>query len=330
MPPSPPLLGTRRAATDPSDAPASDASAPDARDAFDAALDDAELRTARAALAQGRRQAARSLLVHTGDDWDRRGHRLTVLARDARATAWAGDWLAAEPGSADAATLLALALVHRAVRGEEDPGRARDSCATAAALAPADPTPWLGLLLLARALGPESVLLDAFAELRRRHPEHHHAHHLMIACLAERPGCGRAEAHEVYDAAERAAAEAPADSPLAVLPVVAYAERYRVLAATGLGPADPAASRHWSGPRARRVLGASFDWWLEWEHDEHPRRLIDLNHLAFALTCAGRPAEAAALFQRIGDHATPEPWAYAHRDPLAAFRTARARALGHG
>ncbi|MFF9023267.1 hypothetical protein [Streptomyces eurythermus] len=325
MPPSPPLLGTRRAATDPSDAPA-----PGARDAFDAALDDAELRTARAALAQGRRQAARSLLVHTGDDWDRRGHRLTVLARDPRATAWAGDWLAAEPGSADAATLLALALVHRALRGEEEPGRARDSCATAAALAPADPTPWLGLLLLARAFGPESALLGAFTELRRRHPEHHHAHHLLIACLAERPGCGRAETHEVYDAAELAAAEAPADSPLAVLPVVAYAERYRVLAATGLGPADPAASRHWSGPRARRVLGACFDWWLEWEHDEHPRRLIDLNHLAFALSCAGRPAEAAALFQRIGDHATPAPWAYAHRDPLAAFHAARARALGHG
>ncbi|GAA2222729.1 hypothetical protein [Streptomyces nogalater] len=325
MPPSPPLLGPLRAAPDPSGAPA-----PGARDTFDAALDDAELRTARAALAQGRRQAARSLLAHTGDDWDRRGHRLTVLAQDPRATTWAGDWLTAEPGCADAATLLALALVHRAVRGEEEPGRARDACAAAAALAPADPTPWLGLLLLARARGPHSAVFGAFAELRRRHPEHHHAHHLLIACLAERPGRGRAEAHEVYDAAELAAAEAPADSPLAVLPVIAYAERYRVLAATGPDHAGQAAARHWSGPRARRVLGACFDWWLEWEHDEHPRRLIDLNHLAFGLSCAGRPAEAAALFQRIGDHATPAPWAYAHRDPLAAFRTARARALGHG
>ncbi|MFI0811749.1 hypothetical protein [Streptomyces echinatus] len=323
MPPLPPLLGARRAPTDPSGETAQDDS-----EAFDAALDDAELRTARAALAQGRRQAARSLLVHTGDDWDRRGHRLTVLAQDPCATARAGDWLAAEPGSADAATLLALALVHRALRGAEEPGRARDACATAAALAPADPTPWLGLLLLARAFGPESVMLGTFAELIRRHPEHHHAHHLLIEGLAQRPGSGRAEDHEAYDAAELAAAEAPADSPLAVLPVVAYAERYRVLAATGLAPADPAASRHWSGPRARRILRASFDWWLEWEHDEHPRRHIDLNHLAFALSCAGRPAEAAALFRRIGDHATPAPWAYTHRDPLAAFRTARTRALG--
>ncbi|MFI9244476.1 hypothetical protein ACIGXF_18225 [Streptomyces sp. NPDC053086] len=322
MPPLPPLLGARRAATDPSG---------DTRDdsgAFDAALDDAELRTARAALAQGRRQAARSLLVHTGDDWDRRGHRLTALAQDPCAAARAGAWLADEPDSADAATLLALALVQRALRGEEEPGRARAACDTAAVLVPADPTPWLGLLLLARAFGPENELLGTFAELRRRHREHHHAHHLLIAGLAERAAAGLTEDHEVYDAAEAAAAEAPADSPLAVLPVVAYAERYRVLAAAGLAPADPAASRHWSGPRARRILCASFDWWLEWEHDEHPRRLIDLNHLAFALSCAGRPAEAAALFQRIGEHATPAPWTYAQRDPLAAFRTARTRALG--
>ncbi|WP_030748486.1 hypothetical protein [Streptomyces sp. NRRL S-31] len=327
MPPSPPLLGARRAAPDLAGETAHhDPGA--LGTAFDAALDDVELGAVRAALAQGRWQPARSLLAHTGDDWDRRGHRLTVLARAPRAAARADDWLAAEPGSADAAALYALARVQRALRGTEEPGRARAACARAAALAPADPTPWLGLLLLARARGSESDLLTAFTELCRRHPEHHHAHHLLIACLAERPGGGRTDSHEAYDVAELAAAEAPADSPLAVLPVVAYAERYRVLAATGLAPADPAASGHWSGPRARRLLRASFDWWLEWEHDEHPRRLVDLNHLAFALSCAGRPAEAAALFQRIGDQATPAPWAYAHRDPLAAFHTARTRALG--
>ncbi|MGW4569361.1 hypothetical protein ACWEN3_45985, partial [Streptomyces sp. NPDC004561] len=109
--------------------------------------------------------------------------------------------------------------------------------------------------------------------------------------------------------------------------VRAYAERYRVLAATGLAPADPAASGHWYGPRARRLLRACFDWWLEWEGDDHPRRHIDLNHLAFALSCAGRPAEAAAVFQRIGAHATRVPWSYPHQDPWTAFRAARSRAF---
>ncbi|MER6038056.1 hypothetical protein [Streptomyces sp. NPDC001835] len=323
MPPTPSLLGARRAHPDqPGD------TAPEDQGLFDEALDDAGLLAARAALAQGRRQATRALLLRTGDDWDRRGHRLTVLAGAPYAAAWAQDWLLAEPDSPDAAALYALALVRRSLRGKESPDRARAACRAAAALAPADPTPWLGLVQLARVLGPERELLRAFAELRERHPEHHHAHHLLVARLAERPQGGRAESHEVYDLAERAAAEAPADSPLAVLPVVAYAERYRVLAATGLAPADPSGSGHWSGPRARGVLRAAFEWWLEWEHDEHPRRHTDLNHLAFAMSCAGRPAEAAALFRRIGRHATAVPWSYPHREPGPAFRAARARVLG--
>ncbi|MFJ9819826.1 hypothetical protein ACIRU3_32095 [Streptomyces sp. NPDC101151] len=328
MTPLPPLLGARRAPTDrPGDTAPDDSGA--LAGAFDDALDDVELLAARAALTQGRWQAARSLLLHTGDDWDRRGHRITVLAGEPYAAAWAHEWLLAEPGSADATTLHALAQVQRALRGKEEAGPAREACRTAAALAPADPTPWLGLLQLARTLGPESELLRTFAELRERHPEHHHGHHLLVARLAERPQGGRSESHEVYDLAERAAAEAPADSPLAVLPVVAYAERYRALAATGLAPADPDGSGHWSGPRARRFLGAAFDWWLEWEHDDHPRRHTDLNHLAFAMSCAGRPAEAAALFQRIGRHATRAPWSYPHRDAWQAFRAARYRALGN-
>ncbi|MGW2211481.1 hypothetical protein [Streptomyces sp. NPDC001781] len=324
MTPPPPV--TDRA---PSDPPGG--TAPEHSGTFDAALGDAELLAARAALAEGRWQSARSLLLHTGDEWDRRGHRVTVLAAEPGAHGRAGQWLLTEPDSADAATLLALALVHRALRGEADPEHARDACRTAAGLAPADPTPWLGLLLLARGTGPEAELTAAFKELRARHPEHHHGHHLLVAGLAERPP-GGPESHEAYDTAERAAAEAPADSPLAVLPVVAYAERHRVLAAAGLAPAvpGPAPCAHWSGPRARRVLRAAFDWWLEWEHDEHPRRHLDLNHLAFAMSAAGRPAEAAVLFHRIGPHATRAPWSYTGQDPSAAFHQARAHALATG
>lgn len=99
--------------------------------------------------------------------------------------------------------------------------------------------------------------------------------------------------HAVYDFAAWAAEQAPADSPLAVLPVVAHAERYRVLAAAGAVSDDPAASGHWSGRRARQVMKAAFDWWLEWEREDHPRHHTDLNFLAHAKICEGRPAEAA-------------------------------------
>ncbi|MEU0964561.1 hypothetical protein ABZ357_03635 [Streptomyces sp. NPDC005917] len=291
----------------------------------DDALDDAELISARAALAQGRWQFARSLLLHTGDDWDRRGHRVTVLAREPYAAAWAHDWLLAEPGSAAAATLYALALVRRALRGREASDRAREACSGAAELAPADPTPWLGLLLLARHLGSDDQTRRMFDEVRGRHPEHHHAHHLMAARIAETETEGT---YELCAFAERSAAAAPADSPLAVLPVVAYTERHRVLAATGQAPADPAAAGHWAEPSARRALSAAFDWWLEWGIEEHPRRHIDLNHLAHATSGAGRYAEAAALFQRIGRHVTQVPWSYPDRDPCEAFRAARELALG--
>ncbi|MEV7996709.1 hypothetical protein AB0O67_33980 [Streptomyces sp. NPDC086077] len=297
--------------------------------AFDAALDDTELVAARTALAQGRWQTARSLLARTGDDWDRRGHRITVLALEPYSAAWAAEWLLAEPVSADAATLLALAEARRALRGKERPARAREACHHAAALAPADPTPWLGLLLLERTLGSRREMVRIFAEVRTRYADHHHAHHLMVARLAERrAAAGPDPLHEVYDFAHLAAEQAPADSPLAVLPVVAHAERYRVLATGGFEAADPAASAHWSGRLARQALEAAYDWWLEWEQDGHPRRLVDLNYLAHAKCCEGRAAEAAALLERIGDHATPEPWSYPSKDPSTAFREARERTLG--
>ncbi|MFJ6572913.1 hypothetical protein ACIQNU_36460 [Streptomyces sp. NPDC091292] len=297
---------------------------------FDVALDDAPLATARTALAQGRWSVVRSLLADTGDDWDRRGHRVTGLAQESTTAAWARDWRLAEPESADAAALLACATVHRALHGKDRPDAARSACRTAAALAPADPTPWLGLLILERSAGTEEDVVRLFDEVRHRHPEHHHAHHLMVARLAERRAdAGQDPMHEVYDFASWAAEQAPADSPLAVLPVVAHAERYRVLAAAGAESADPVASGHWVGRRARQVMKAAFDWWLEWERDDHPRNRVDLNFLTHAKFCGGRPAEAAALFHRIGPHATPAPWSYPDRDPAEAFRAARGAALGN-
>ncbi|MER5729988.1 hypothetical protein ABT084_16870 [Streptomyces sp. NPDC002138] len=298
---------------------------------FDAALCDVELVDVRSQFTQGRWATARSLLAATADDWDRRGHRVVVLAETPAATAWAREWLLAEPESADAATLLACAAVFTALRRKGTPEAAEEACRRAAALLPADPTPWLGLLLLSRAFGTEEEFSRHFDQVRARHREHHHAHHVMVARLAERlPGSGHDPLHEVYDFAAWAAEESPADSPLAVLPVIAHAERYRVLAAAhgGSGPGATAAAEHWSGRRARQVLRSAFDWWLEWEREDHPRNRVDLNFLAHAKLCEGRPAEAAALFHRIGSHATRAPWSYPDLDPHKAFLAARSAALG--
>ncbi|MFI9722497.1 hypothetical protein ACIHFE_23040 [Streptomyces sp. NPDC052396] len=303
---------------------------------FDPALDDLPLVAARDALHKGRWSDARRLLAETGEDWDRRGHRLAVLGEVRTSVAWAREWQLAEPDSSAAATLLACGTVFRALRGQDPPEAARARCLAAAQLAPRDPTPWLALLLLARGTGTDDERARAFDQVRARHPDHHHAHHLMAACLAEHQRDDRDDPlHEVYDFAAWAAEQAPADSALAVLPVVAHAERYRVLARAGLADRDPTASGHWTTQRARQVMKAAFDWWLEWDEDAddgacHPRRKIDLNYLAHAKLHEGRPAEAAALLGRIGPYVTPAPWSYPDRDPRQALRAARRLLFGTG
>lgn len=290
------------------------------------ALDDAELSLAADALALGQWARVRGLLAETGQDWDLRGHRLTVLAISPGSAAWAGDWRLAEPDSGDAAILLALATVRLALHGESSAEAAADACATAARMLPEDPTPWLGALILARRTGTPEARAHAFQQIRARHRDHHHAHHLMTAALAEEhPGAREDPRHPAHAFAARAAARAPADSPLALLPLVAHTERYRVLAAAG--PAPRPDRGHWSTRRAHQILRDAFDWWLEWGGEDHPRGKVDLNFLAHATFHEGWMAEAAALFQRIGPHPTRAPWSYAGRDADGAFRAARDTAL---
>ena len=300
---------------------------------FDPALDDAPLAEARDALVRGRWSETRALLAQTGEDWDRRGHRLVVLGEQPACATWAEEWRLAEPDSADAVTLLAIATVHAALRGRADQQAAHELCLAAARLAPDDPSPWLGTLILARHRGTDDERARAFDQVLARHRDHHHAHHLMVACLAEHQVGDRDDPlHEVYDFASWAAEQAPSDSSLANLPVVAHAERYRVLARAGVEPRDPAASGHWGTRRARQVMKAAFDWWLEWDEADgehgHPRRKLDLNFLAHAKYHEGRMPEAAALLARIGRYATTEPWCYPDRDAKKEFRAARGRASG--
>lgn len=287
----------------------------------DPALDDAPLRAARDALSRGDWLEARGLLLETGRDWDLRGHRVLCLAAAPAAERRAREWLRTEAGSQDAVVLLACAMAIRATRGAGDARVAREALQTAARAVPDDPTPWLALLLLYRGTAAPQECHHPFGELHARHPEHHHAHHVMTALLAEAgPG--------VYTFAADAAERAPADSPLALLPLVAHAQRFRVLAADGAVPADPTAAGHWHGRHPRRIVEAAFNWWLEWgAEDRSPRRLIDLNHLAYAKFHEGRMAEAAALFQRIGPYPTPEPWSFSGSEAHRAFRVALRTAL---
>src|SRR6185503_2333446 len=83
---------------------------------FDPAFDDLDLAEARDELAQGRWEPARDLLEDTRSNWDRRAHRVKVLADTVAASAWIERWQALDPHNADAATLRAQVEVVRAVR----------------------------------------------------------------------------------------------------------------------------------------------------------------------------------------------------------------------
>jgi hypothetical protein len=111
----------------------------------------------------------------------------------------------------------------------------------------------------------------------------------------------------MLDFARQAAARAPYGSPLAVLPVAArielIAHRRAESPLSALG-----ADSHWSEPRAAEEIEAALTRWFRTTAPPHAEAVADLNLLAFALTRAHRPAEAAPVFGRIGRHMTRHPW----------------------
>ena len=189
----------------------------------------------------------------------------------------------------------------------------------AAGAAPGDPTPHLAALRLAAHTGTAAECRTAFAEVRARHPEHHHAHHLMAAVLADAAG-----EHEVYDFARDAAAAAPADSPLALLPLVAHAERFRTLRqAAGGAPKETAAHAHWSAPRGRFAVRSAFNWWLEWERQRPPppppRPQLPRPRQVPRGPAAPRPPPSSSASARCHARAV----VVRRRRPYRAFRAAR-------
>lgn len=74
---------------------------------FDATLRDRDLAKARQDIAIGRWQGLPELLHSTGHDWDRRTHRVRLLAQSTAGTTIAEEWHTARPGDPDALVLRA-------------------------------------------------------------------------------------------------------------------------------------------------------------------------------------------------------------------------------
>ncbi|MFF4059630.1 hypothetical protein ACFYZ8_28825 [Streptomyces sp. NPDC001668] len=248
-------------------------------------------------------QPVSTLLRDTGRDWDRRWHRMSVLAGGVP-VAVCERWMAERPGDADALVLWACV---RSTRWTSAAGRsaaqdAERACLRAAEACPEDPTPWLALLGLMRSLAvPARDAVPVWTEAVTRAPWHRGAYHRLLKYLSPR---GRGSVADMMDFAGHGATRAPHGSPLALLPVAARVElvahRHRQMS---LG-----ADSHWNEPRAGAEIEAALADWFHTGAAPHAEAVADLNLLAFALVRMHRPADAAPVFRRIGRHMTPHPW----------------------
>jgi len=243
-----------------------------------------------------------ALLGDTGRDWDRRVHRVSVLARNLPPSV-CDRWSADRPGDGDA---LVLRSWERAVRAPaEGRGAVREAeraCLRAAECCPEDPAPWLALLELMHACAvPVRDAVPVWSEAVTRAPWHRTAYHQLLRYLSPR---GHGSVVDMLDFARQAAARAPFGSPLALLPVAARVE----LVAHRQRQMPVGAESHWHEPRAADEAAAALTGWFGTSAAPHAEAVADLNVLAFALTRIQRPAEAAAVFRRIGRHMTPHPW----------------------
>jgi len=281
----------------------------------------------------GRYRSTQEALAETRGDFGLRAHRSLVLASEAADSDLAERWLA-EEATPEAALLWARVAVLRALRAadahDERAGAleriALTACDRAAAVSPADPTPWTARLAMARLHrlsdpAPRGLLTAPpgpwrlFAHVLSLDPWHREAHHRFLACFFTRHG---GSVNAAWDVAAFLGQRAPADSPLRLLPLVALVESYN--------PTQLLADRVWEQPQWRSTALAIYQNWLPTMPGYRFTPVLDLAYLAHALVMGKREFEARAVFAAMGPYASRMPWS-AFGEPADQLSRAR-RACG--
>ncbi|MFJ7249468.1 hypothetical protein ACIQWA_33230 [Kitasatospora sp. NPDC098652] len=264
------------------------------------------------------------LLHEAGTDWDRRTHRLAVLAEAAAPWELARSWRMRSPRDADALVLEAwVGLVRGRHAGRMDDARtAVQFCHQAAEASPADPAAWVALLGILRLVRADSR--EAFAawdEVVARDPWNREAHLQMLRYLSPQE-CGSRGSQA--DFVESIRVSMPANAPATGVELTAVVDAYGRKAVGG-GVEALFARHHWSSPGAARAVNAALAEWPRPGHLRHAAALADLNLLAFALVQAGRATESAGVFRLLGGTVTEWPWTL-DGDPLGRFGHWQAKA----
>ncbi|MFD5228733.1 hypothetical protein ACFWJ5_09350 [Streptomyces qaidamensis] len=265
------------------------------------------------------------LLDDTGGDWDRRCHRLAVLA-EVSLPGVQRLWMERRPDHPDALTLFAWGIMARGRHAPPSPDECQmawHACVEASRLRPADPSPWIVRLgLLRQRRRPNHEVFALWREITARDPWNREAHLQMFGYLSPQE-CGTRG--QMLDFVDEVRAVAPASAPTAAMPLWSLVERYH--AALGQGGVGALTAVHlWEHGEAVHVLEVATATWLRPGHLTHATLLADLNMLVYALCEARKHASAAEVFAAVGGKITPFPWSRGGADPVSAFLSAQKRA----
>ncbi|NNN30648.1 hypothetical protein HLK59_09770 [Streptomyces sp. S3(2020)] len=265
------------------------------------------------------------LLKHTGTDWDRRTHRLSVLAATTAGSRVPSAWTAREPGNTDALLLHAWAQLVQGRRsgGLSDADSLVRSCYRAAELSPEDPTPWVIVLGVARLERYDrGSVLAVWREALARDRWNREAHLQLLGYLSPEEGGSRVQ---VLDFVDSVRAGTPADAPTAAVELTAAVRQYQAVVARG-GVEALMARDFWRHPPVLHALDRAAATWPKPGFLRHAAARADLNLLAYALGAAERRSEAAPVFTALEGVVTAWPWNGDGGDPVDVFSYEQSRA----
>ncbi|MEU9113621.1 hypothetical protein AB0D04_18040 [Streptomyces sp. NPDC048483] len=257
-----------------------------------------------------------NVIDDAGQDWDRKAHRLEVLAGSA-GRALPGIWREHKPNDQGALLLHAWSDVVQARQQGSvgDLSDVRASCRRAAELLPADPIPWtLHLATLRLERRPTRELSPIWREIKARDPWNREAHLQALGYLSPEE-CGSSVL--VLDLLDGLRAEMPPNAPTAALELTAIVRNHQRAVAVG-GLMALGAAEIWRRPDVAKALDQAAQDWTTPGFLTHAAAVADFNLLAYALLKSTRPTEAATALRATGAVATPWPW-NADGEPLERF-----------
>jgi hypothetical protein len=306
----------------------------------DELMGDAAAHHFKAQLAEGRWQEFHDFLDGI-TDWDDRHFYLDRLASIEDRPEWIDEWIAARPASAIPVVFSGIHRVDWAWQARGG-GRARTverdawpvfhgrlveaerELARAAALDPADPTPYVRGMHVAMGLSlGQAEIRRRFGEVMRRHRWHQAAHAVMVQAIA-RKWAGSSEA--MFEFARSVAAEAPEGSPVHKVIAIAHVEQWLDLPETSADGTE-LMKVYFRREEVKAEVRAAAEHSIRSPRYQ-PGRLTPVDRNIFAMCfwlMHDYPAQLEQM-RLIGRFNQSYPWAYQGK-PGWAYERARVRAL---